>query len=142
MAEFVSAIVGLIIAGVKVGDSLYTLIDTFKDAPNEFLSLSNEVTNFRLVLSRIVDAHQSGELAVWDNKADPDVELTIKRSGRLLQEVEDLVQDVVKQQHGKDDRTQVNKIRWVRRVKRAQKLQLYLQAQKSSLYGFILMGML
>lgn len=47
MAEFVSAIVGLIAVGAKVSDSIYTLIDTLKDAPNEFLALSNEVTDFQ-----------------------------------------------------------------------------------------------
>ncbi|KAJ9641370.1 hypothetical protein H2199_005340 [Coniosporium tulheliwenetii] len=79
MAEFVSAIVGLLVAGAKVGDSLYALIDTLKDAPNEFLALSNEVTDFRVTLSRVIEARESGELALEENGPDSGLDGVVER---------------------------------------------------------------
>lgn len=70
MAELVSAIVGLIAVGAKVSDSIYTLIDTLKDAPNEFLALSNEVTDFQLVLSKVIEVRESGEVSAEDGRTD------------------------------------------------------------------------
>lgn len=46
---------GLIAIGATVSDSIYTLIDTLEDAPNERLALSNDVTDFQLVLSKVIE---------------------------------------------------------------------------------------
>lgn len=97
MAEFVSAIV----AGAKVSDSIYTLIDTLKDAPNEFLALSNEVTDLQLIFSRVVEVRESAELSVEDDRTDDVFDIVIKRGKKILEDVENLVQGVIKQQHGK-----------------------------------------
>ena len=40
MAEYVSAIIGIIAFGAHVGNSLHGFVDTLKDAPQEFLDLS------------------------------------------------------------------------------------------------------
>lgn len=138
MAEFVSAIVGLIAVGAKVSDSIYTLIDTLKDAPNEFLALSNEVTDFQLVLSKVIEVRESGEVSVKDDRTDGGFGIVIKRGKKVLQDVENLVQEVIKQQRGKSEGSQVNRIKWLRRVKKAQKLRNDLQAQKSSLCSLII----
>lgn len=67
MVEFVSAIVGLIAVGAKVSDSIYTLIDTLKDAPNEFLALSNELADFQLVLSKVIEVRESKVIEVRES---------------------------------------------------------------------------
>lgn len=138
MVEFVSAIVGLIAVGAKVSDSIYTLIDTLKDAPNEFLALSNELTDFQLVLSKVIEVRESGEVSVEDDRTDGGFGIVIKRGKKVLQDVENLVQEVIKQQRGKSEGSQVNRIKWLRRVKKAQKLRNDLQAQKSSLCSLII----
>lgn len=132
----------LVAAGAKVADSLYALIDTLKDAPNEFLALSNEVTDFRVALSRLIEARESGELALEENGQDSALDGVVGRGKAIIQEVEELVQKVTKQQHGETEGTQVNRIRWLRRVKKAKKLQESLRVQKSSLCSFITFGML
>lgn len=110
MVEFVSAIVGLIAVGAKVSDSIYTLIDTLKDAPNEFLALSNELTDFQLVLSKVIEVRESGEVSVEDDRTDGGFGIVIKRGKKVLQDVENLVQEVIKQQRGKSEGSQVNRI--------------------------------
>lgn len=66
----------------------------------------------------------------------------IKRGKKVLQDVKNLVQEVIKQQHGKSEGSQVNRIKWLRRVKKAQKLKNDLQAQKSSLCILIIVEIL
>lgn len=61
MAEFASAIVGLIAVGAKTSNSLHTLINTFRDAPNKILALSDEVTDFRIILSSLLEVNDLGE---------------------------------------------------------------------------------
>lgn len=122
MAEFISAIVGLLAAGAKVSGSIYTLIDTLKDAPNEFLALSNEVTDFQLILSRVIEVRESGELSVEDERPDGGFDILIERGKKTLQDV-------------------VNRIKWLRRAKKAKKLKNSLQAQKSSLCSWIIVVM-
>lgn len=142
MAEFISAIVGLLAAGAKVSNSIYTLIDTLKDAPNEFLALSNEVTDFQLILSRVIEVRESGELSSEDERPDGGFDILIERGRKILQDVENLVQEVIKQQCGKSEGSHVNRIKWLRRAKKAKKLQNSLQAQKSSLCSWIVVVML
>lgn len=142
MAEFISAIVGLLAAGAKVSGSIYTLIDTLKDAPNELLALSNELTDFQLILSRVIEVRESGELSVEDEIPDGGFDILIERSKKILQDVENLVQEVIKQQCGKSKGSQVNRIKWLRRAKKAKKLKNSLQAQKSSLCSWIIVVML
>lgn len=141
MAEFVSAIVALVAAGAKAGDSLYTLIDTIKDAPSEFLDLSNEVSDFRLIISKIIEAQEFEDLTT--NKGSKDELSTILERGKgILEEVAGLVQEVSKQQENSRELAQVNRFRWLRRVKKAKKLQCRLQRQKLSLCSLAMVKML
>lgn len=84
MAEFVSAIVGLPAAGAKVSGSIYTLIDTLKDAPNEFLALSNEVTDFQLILPRVIEVRESGELSLEDERPSGGFDILIERGKKYF----------------------------------------------------------
>lgn len=133
MAEFVSAIVGLIAVGAQIGDSLYTLIDTIKDAPNEFLALSDEVTDFRQVLAKVIEVRKSGGLYLNENKADDGIDVALKRSERILQDVDALVRKVTSEQQDEANSSKVNRISWLRKTKKASKIQTALRAQKSFL---------
>ncbi len=53
--EFTSAIVGLAVVGAKVGDGLYGVIDTLREALAEFLALLNEVLKFRSIVSQYLE---------------------------------------------------------------------------------------
>jgi hypothetical protein len=136
MAEFVSAVVGLIAVGAKIGDSLYTVIDTLKDAPNEFLALSDEVTDFRQVLAKVIEVRQSGRLGLGlnENKADDRMDVALKNGMNILQDIDALVRKVSCEQQ---DKERVNRLSWLRRAKRASKLQTALRVQKSSLSNAI-----
>ena len=142
MAEFVSAIVGLAIAGAKVGDSLYALVDTLKDAPREFLALSDEVTDFRATLTRVIEAKDSGEIPFGENRRITGLDRLIVRGEEIIQQIEKFVKRVSNQQDGDNQGTQVNRIKWLRRVKRAQKLKETLRVQKSSICNFIAFNIL
>lgn len=55
MAEFAGTIIGLAATDVQIGDALYKVIGKFKDAPDDFLGPSNEITDFRLIVARLKD---------------------------------------------------------------------------------------
>ena len=137
MAEFVSAILGLAAIGASAGNSLYSLVDTIKDAPNEFLALSNEVTDFRLFLSKIEEAWEAGQLSVEENKSGDDIDPMLKRGGETLKEVETLVKEVARQKGKEGQNTRIRRIQWLRRSRKAKKLQEVLRVLRSSLSSLL-----
>ncbi|KAI9655254.1 MAG: hypothetical protein M1829_000667 [Trizodia sp. TS-e1964] len=139
MAEFASAVLGLAAAGAKVGNSLYALIDTIKDAPNEFLVLSNEVTDFREILTRLMEAKDSGDFT-WEEKRRVSwLGQLIARGDEIVQDIESLVQRVSRQKQGNSE---VNRIKWLRQVRKAKKLQESLRVLKSTICDFLTLVML
>jgi hypothetical protein len=94
MAEFASAVVGLAAAGASVSSSLYALIDTLRDAPNELLALSDEVTDFRAIMARLVEAVASGEFAVEDHEYTRNFEAARMKGERVVSEIDTLVTNV------------------------------------------------
>jgi hypothetical protein len=134
MAEFVSSVVGLIAVGAKIGDSFYTRIDTIKDAPNEFLAFSDEVTDFRQVLAKVIELRKSGGLGLNENKADDRMDVALKNGMKILQDIDSLSRKVSCEQQ---DKEKVNRLSWLRRAKRASKLQTALRVQKLSLCNAI-----
>ncbi len=62
MAEIASAIVGLVAVGAHVGRKTYQAVEAFQGAQDEFLALSNEVSDFRLVLNSFEIAFRSGAI--------------------------------------------------------------------------------
>lgn len=137
MAEFVSAILGLAAIGASAGNSLYSLVDTIKDAPNEFLALSNEVTDFRLFLSKIEEAWKAGQLSVEENKSGDDIGPMLKKGGETLKEVETLVKEVARQKGKEGQNTRIRRIQWLRRSRKAKKLQEVLRVLRSSLSSLL-----
>ncbi|KAI9791850.1 MAG: hypothetical protein M1816_003395 [Peltula sp. TS41687] len=133
MAEFISAIIGLVAIGASASHSLYNLVDTVRDAPNEFLALSNEVTDFRLVLSRFKDAWQTGQIAIEKSKEQDVVDLMFKRSARTLGDIDSLARKIVKQQGAHPADLKIHRMEWLLRSKKAKKLQEALRTLKFSL---------
>ncbi|KAI3328112.1 ankyrin [Xylariaceae sp. AK1471] len=140
MAEFVSAIIGLVAFGATVGNSLYSLIDTLKGAPNEILALSDEVTDFRSILSQLLEARSSEEFAHQSCLIDL---YPAERKGRkILEEVEILIQHVLKETSLVGRVTKVDRVMWLRYAKKATKLQNALRVQKATISSFLAMGIL
>ncbi len=144
IAEFASAVVGLVAAGAKAGNSLYSFIDTLKDAPNEFLALSDEVTDFRAILARLVEAQDSGE---FDTKDRGHLDVVRSKGDDILKKIDSLVakvkKDGLKGGSGENgNANQVDRIRWLRKVRKAKKLQESLRTLKGSICNFIVLGML
>ncbi|KIW35441.1 uncharacterized protein PV07_02138 [Cladophialophora immunda] len=93
MAEFASAVVGLATAAAHVGGNLYVLIHTLKDAPNEFLTLSDELNDYRKMLARLRDLAQSKDMAAIETD---DFDAARKRGGEIVKEIEVLIANVQK----------------------------------------------
>ncbi|WEW57922.1 hypothetical protein PRK78_003389 [Emydomyces testavorans] len=138
MAEFASAIFGLIAVGAKTSNSLYTLIDTFRDAPNEILALSDEVTDFRKMLSSLLEVNDLGE---WTPEEHDTAKIclkgAVKNGQHVIENIQALINRVRKERLEKDGETQVNRFQWMRIVKKAKKLQELLRVQKSAMCNFI-----
>jgi hypothetical protein len=60
MAEFVNIIIGFIAFKANIRSNLYNFVDTFKNAPNEFLTLLNKIIDFRLFFFKIEEIWQFG----------------------------------------------------------------------------------
>jgi Fungal N-terminal domain of STAND proteins len=136
MAEFVSAIIGLVAVGAQVGNTFYGLIDTFKDAPEEFLDLSNEVQEFRKVVSRLEEARNSKEFA------DDGLDVLLQQCTKTLQQVDRLGQKLLKKKDKGNGETQVERIKWLASTNRAKKLREVLRWQKASLCNIIMIEIL
>ena len=141
MAEFVGAIVGLAVAGATVGDSLYAVVDTIRDAPTEFLALSDELTDFRAMLARVIEAKTAGDVAFEENGRITGLDQVMVRGEGIIQQIEQFVQKVSKQCR-ENQGPQVNRIKWLRRVKRATKLKEILRVQKLSICNFLALSMM
>lgn len=144
MLEFVSAVVGLTIAGAKAGESLYALVDTLKGAPMEFLALSDELTDFRSMLSKVIEAKDCGGIAFEENGRKSGLDRAMVRGEEIIRQIETFVQKVSKRQggHPGNQDAQVNRIKWLRQVRRAKKLKEILRVQKSSICNFLALSML
>ncbi len=134
MAEFVGAIVGLVAAGVQVAGSLNDLIANIREAPKEFKALWTEEAEFREIVSEVLEARQLGNLPLPREESSSYAEVVLERSFEKLQEVRHLVQSVIKQKHDPTASPRVNKLKWVLKVKKAQKVQNELRLQKSAIH--------
>ena len=134
MAEFVGAIIGLVATGIKVGGSLNDLIANIREAPREFKALWMEEAEFREIVSEVLEARQLGDLPIQKEGSGNYMEIVLERSFEKLQEVRHLVQSVIKQQHDPTASPRVNKLKWVLKVRKAQKVQNELRLQKSAIH--------
>ena len=134
MAEFVGAIVGLVATGVQVGGSLNDLITNIREAPKEFKALWTEEAEFREILSEVLEARQLGDLPIRKKESGSYAEIVLERSFEKLQEVRHLIQSVIKEKHDPTASPRVNKLKWVLKVRKVQKVQNELRLQKSAIH--------
>ena len=120
MAEFVSAIVGLVAAGAATGNSLYGVIDSWRSAPAEFQSLSNSVTDLRTILDRVNELLDNGTLLTTSDQRANNFSSVIERSKSLFDNVDHLSRKLVKSQQGIST---VRRPKWLRYKRHAAKLQ-------------------
>lgn len=131
MAEFISAIVGLVAIGVQVGNGLQSLIETVKDAPHEFLDLSKEVTDFRIAITRAEEARKHAKVT------EAGLENILRNGAETLQQIDGLVRKLVKQNRKCEHDQQINRIKWLASSKKAGKLQQQLRWQRSSICNML-----
>ncbi|KAK3363744.1 hypothetical protein B0T25DRAFT_53445 [Lasiosphaeria hispida] len=143
MAEFASALVELAAAGAKVGGSLYHLIHTIKDAPSEFLALSDEITDFRSILSRLLDITASEDTIAIGGGQVEDLNKMRLRGEQIVAEIEVLVAKVRKEgRAGEKKGGTVRKVQWLRHIGQADKLRERLRAQKTTICNVVALGIM
>ena len=126
MADFVSAIVGLIAVGTHVGHKAYRVVAAFKDAQDEFLALSNEITDFRLVLNTV-------ERALADDRiprvtlAEVDLAEVVRQSHHTFDQVSALLAKLQRQDATEPD---VKRPRWAASARNAHTLQKKIRGHK------------
>lgn len=126
MAEFVGAIVGLVAVGGTVGHKVYQAVEAFKDAPDEFLALSNEITDFRLILNIVERALQNNQIPPVV-LADIDLVALVLRSNATLNEIAALLAKVRRVESPGLD---VRRRKWVTTAAKAKSLQKRLKSHK------------
>lgn len=112
MAEFVSAIIGLVAIGIQVGNGLQSLIETAKDAPHEFLDLSKEISDFRAIITRLEEARNRGKIS------EAGLVNILRNGAETLQQVDGLVRKLVKQNRKCEHDQQINRIKWLANSKK------------------------
>jgi hypothetical protein len=143
MAEFVSAIVGLIAVGARTGDGLHSLIDTFKGAPNEILALFEEMKEFQAMLSDLLEV--SGlEESTSENQVTSNIDFSsiVKNGQQTVEKIDALIARVRRERFGQPSETQVNRFQWVWVAKKAKKLQELLRVQKATMCNFVALRIL
>ena len=88
MAEFVSAVVGLVVVGVQVGDQIRGFIETLKEAPDELLDLSQEIVQLNAALTKLKQDEKGGLLE------DDCLNYLNEDGQKILLEVEVFVQEL------------------------------------------------
>jgi len=126
MAEFISAIVGLIAVGGHVGNRVYQAVEAFKEAPDEFLALSNEITDFRLILNTVERALREGCVPqiVLDEVDFNDI---LKRSKETFDEIMALLTKV---QRLEVSDLEVKRRKWMTNARKAKGLQKKVKGHK------------
>jgi hypothetical protein len=110
MAEYVSAVLGLISFGLGVSNNIYKLIDALQDAPNELLALSNEVTDFQLILDKVKDTLRESE------RHDDRIANLLDRCKTTMEDVDALIK---KAQSGTKTK---QRVKWLQSTVQARKL--------------------
>ena len=131
MAEFASAIVGLIVFGVQVGTKIQSCLQTWKDAPSDLHELFEDVAQFSATLTKLQDADESG---CFDQ---PEFKAACDRGYAVLREVNGLVSQLCTPGQG-DAQSKVKKPKWLVYQKRVKKLRERLQQQRTWIMTTIL----
>ncbi|KPM41113.1 hypothetical protein AK830_g5413 [Neonectria ditissima] len=126
MAEYVGAIVGLVAAGAHVGHRLYQALKSFKHAQDEFLALSNEITDFRLLLNAVEMALRNDTIP---DEAITEIDLAglLQQSHTTFNEVSTLLNEI---QHVGTTGAKVKRRRWLINARKASALQVKIKNHK------------
>lgn len=141
MAEVASAIVGLVGAGAKVSISFYNLCQTIRDAPHEFRALSDEISDFRSILSRLLEIIDSDDGAAIDDRHLDDLRGVNVRGGEILCEIEELARKVRKEDEIKEGVGKAKRMKWVQHMNQAERIKMRLRDQKATLCNVISLTM-
>lgn len=118
--------------------ALHSLIETYKDAPMEILAFIDEVRAFRTMLSMLEEVDS---LEQWtpEERAENETCLggILENGKRIAQKIDKLIDKVQKEGLRKNGEIQVNRLLWVRIIKKARKLQESLRTQKAILCNFL-----
>ena len=133
MAEFISAIVGLVAVGAHVGRKAYQAVEAFKDAPDEFLALSNEIADFRLILNTVEEGLRNNSItpAIL---AGIDLDTLVQGSRETFDEIIALFAKV---QRVEDSNPEVRRRKWVIKANQAKVLQKRVKGYKMVLSSII-----
>ncbi|KAK7398740.1 hypothetical protein QQX98_011884 [Neonectria punicea] len=138
MAEYASAIVGLIAVGAHVNHKTYQAVKSFKHAQAEFLALSNEITEFCLIL-KAVETALSGDSLPQAAVAEVDLANLLQQSHETINEVSALLSET---QAVGDTEITANRRKWLVKARRAKSLQEKVKGHRLFLLGIIQAHML
>ena len=131
MAEYASAIVGLVVFGASVGHKLNAFIQTLKDAPNELRDLSEEIQQFRITLDKFQHVKRNGLLE------EIDFESLCKYAVEALDDIQRFVEGIVQSHSSEGLEKGIKRFKWLASEKRAKILRERLQWQRSSITNII-----
>lgn len=89
MAEYVSAIVGLVAFGLTVSNRLHNVIDTLRNAPKELRMLTADVDSFQEVLTSLDRLHETGMVP-----AGPGIKAALKDAREILKSINTITRDL------------------------------------------------
>lgn len=136
MAECASAIIGLVVVGITVGNKLNGLIESLKDAPAELRDLSAEVTQFSTTLNKLQEINGKRLLD------DVDLDSLCAHCSECLSEVEGFVQGLSESDLRGGLESKVRRVKCLAKGKRAKRLREIIQWQRSSVTNLIVSGTL
>ena len=131
MAEYASAIIGLVLFGASVGKKLNVLIQTLKDAPDELRDLSEEVQQFQGTLDKLQQVKEQGLLD------DVGCESLCTYASESLNDVQNFVTGIIQSDLREGLEKGMKRIKWFAHERRAKRLRERLQWQRSSISNLI-----
>ena len=137
MAEFVSAIVGIVAVAATTADTLQEVVSTVKDAPTEYYDLAVEVNDFKKVLEKVATARESNRIQ------DGDLDTILAHAQDRLQQVSVLVEKLKRDRRAAgpgNEGQRVSRLKWLMRTKEVCKLRDSLQRHKTSISNMISLG--
>lgn len=134
MAEFASAIIGVVAFAAQTCDALQTIVATVKDAPSEYDDLIHQVSDFRNVLRKVLEEQKANRLR------DGDLGTIISHAEHRLKEVASLVAKLQKDRGSAgpgNEGQRVSRLKWVLRSKNVIRIQASLERHKLSINNML-----
>jgi Fungal N-terminal domain of STAND proteins len=123
-----ASVIAVLGAAVNAAQTIQNLIRTLRQAPDELLALSNEVSDFRLVLHEIDLSAQGQDVAYNSTSA---ILRILSRAEAKLDELDRFVKGFVRPHLSTV--TKVDRVRWMKEKNNAQAIQSELRAMRMDL---------